>query len=266
MRNNKATLDLARAVERYERAGLSLGQALRTIMLDSAAGWYTRGQAARLLAVTAGASVADELIQQFFAQTEEIELWETALTMESFGDTGVVAPLIPALHDENHHRRHAAARALGWIWGGGSPAVNALIDALADPSQPLAVREEAAESLAYHDSTRAIPTLIAALQDSETGIRFWSVFALGSIRNRKTGRHTDRRAVPALEAMLHDDNKPPGNWWSIAREALAMLGNLDPPEPRYRDQLNTETQRVLSDPNASADDRRWAESYFRSAE
>jgi tRNA(Ile2) C34 agmatinyltransferase TiaS len=96
MRNNKATPDLARAVERNERAGLSLGPALRTIMLDPTIGWFTRGQAARVLAVAEGASVANELIQQFFAQTEEIELWETALTMESFGDTRVVAPLIPA--------------------------------------------------------------------------------------------------------------------------------------------------------------------------
>jgi HEAT repeat protein len=136
--------------------------------------------------------------------------------------------------------------------------VVALIDALTDPSQPLAVRQEAAESLAYHDSTRAIPALIAALQDSEIGIRFWSVFALGSIRNRKTGRFTDGRVVPALEAMLHDHSTPPGNWWSIAREALAMLGNLDPPVPKYRDRVNLEIQRILADPNASTEDCRWA--------
>jgi tRNA(Ile2) C34 agmatinyltransferase TiaS len=125
MRNNQAALDLTRAVERKERGGLSLSHALRAIMLDPTIGWYTRGQAARLLTVAEGASVADKLIQQFFAQTGEIELWETALTMESFGDTPVIAPLIPALHDENHHRRHAAARALGWIGRGASPAVNA---------------------------------------------------------------------------------------------------------------------------------------------
>ncbi len=241
--------------------GLSLGHTLRFIMLDPEAGWFIRGKAAHLLALAEGASVANELIRQFFAQTEEIELWETALTMESFGDTRVIAPLVAALRDDNPHRRHAAARALGWIWGGGSRAVTALIDALTDTSQPLAVRQEAAESLAYHDSSRAISALIAALQDSDVGIRFWSVFALGSIRNRNTGRHEDRRAVPALEAMLHDDNTPPGNWWSIAREALAMLGNLDPPESKYRDQLSTEIQRVLVDPNASEEDRRWAEFY-----
>jgi hypothetical protein len=36
--------------------------------------------------------------------------------------------------------------------------------------------------------------------------------------------------VLALEAMLTEHATPPGNWWSVAREALAMLGELSLPK------------------------------------
>ena len=188
---------------------------------------------------------------------------ETALTLETLGDLRAVRPLIGALSDPNVDRRAAAARALGWIQGAGRRAANALSAALADLSQPVAVREEAAESLAYLHSPRAIPGLIRALSDPDVRIRFWAVFALGSVRNRRTYLHTYRSVVPALEAMLADHAVPPGNWWSVGREALAMLGELDPPEARYRQQLAEETRRVLGDPASSPEDRWWAEGYIR---
>ena len=181
--------------------------------------------------------------------------------MEHLGDRRAIRPLVDALHDPNPHRRHAAARALGWIPKAGNRAANALIAALTDPAQPQPVREEAAESLAYLYSPRAIPALISVLSDADERIRFWAVFALGSICDRRTGRHTDRRVVPALESMLNDHAIPPGNWWSVGREALAMLGRLDPPEAGYREQLAREIRQVLDDPNSSPEDRRWAEGY-----
>jgi HEAT repeat protein len=113
--------------------------------------------------------------------------------------------------------------------------------------------------LAYLHSKASIPPLISVLSDPDVRIRFWAVFALGSIRNRRTWRHTDRSVVAALESVLSDDAIPPGNWWSVGREALAMLGRLDPPESRYQEQLDREIQRVRSDPDASPEDRRWAE-------
>ena len=259
MQRERVWRELVRTVQRYERDGLGLGHALRTIVTDPGAGWIDRGEAACVLAIADDGGVTEHLLRQFFAQEEKDELWETALTLERLGDVRSVRPLINALNDLNPHRRHAAARALGWIRRSGSRAASALIKALTDVSQPLAVRAEAAESLAYLYSSRSIPALISALADSHVCIRFWAVFALGSIRNRRTFRHTDRRVIPALEAMLSDHAVPPGNWWSVAREALAMLGELDPPEERYRDQLAPEIQRVVDDPNASPEDRRWAE-------
>jgi HEAT repeat protein len=230
-------------------------------MLDKGAPWLIRGSAARLLAISNSSSTVGALLHQFFGQDEKDELWDTALVLETLSDRRAVGPLAGALNDPNPHRRHAAARALGWIPQAGNRAVEALIGALTDQRQLQPVREEAAESLAYLYSRRAIPPLISVLSDSDVRIRFWAVFALGSIRSRRTSRHSDRRVVPALMSMLGDPAIPPGNWWSVAREALAMLGNLDPPEERYRRLLAEELQRVQVDPESSPADRRWAESY-----
>jgi hypothetical protein len=261
MRHDKLRRDLVRTVQRFEREGLRLDHALRTIVSDPDAGWFQRGNAAGVLAIAESEGVSECLLQQFYSQQEKNELWETALTLEQLRDVRSVTRLIRALHDPNHHRRRAAARALGWIRPAGRRAATALINALMDVSQPAAVREEAAESLAYQGSSRAIPPLISVLMEPDVRIRFWAVFALGSIRNRHTFRHTDRSIVPALESMLADHAVPPGGWWSVAREALAMLGKLDPPEARHVDQLAKEIERVMADPNASLEDRRWAESY-----
>ena len=225
------------------------------MMLNPECGWYQRGTAAKMLALADKSSTLAALIGLFFSQTEKLELWETALTIEHNGDSNAVPALINALHDDNPHRRHAAARALGWIRPVTRRAAKALVLALDDKDQPQPVREEAAESLAYSHYPKAIEPLISALAESDVRMRFWATFALGGIRR------DDPRVIQALEKMLHDDEVPPGNWWSVGREALAMLGDL---VPDYRARLDEETQRVLSDPNPTPEDLRWAKGYAES--
>lgn len=79
-------------------------------------------------------------------------------------------------------------------------------------------------------------------------IRFWTAFALGG-KVRK-----DPRAIRALESLLTDNEAPTHGWWSVGKEALAML--------RDKQQLNAEVAKVLENPEASEGDRRWAESYM----
>ena len=241
---------------------------MRRVMLDPAAGWYGRGFAARVLALADAKGAVAALLDLFFAQTEKIELWETALTIEHFGDRGAVGPLAKALYDESPHRRHAAARALGWkhksrIPKAGGRAAKALIQALSDKTQPQPVREEAAESLAYLGYAGAIPALISVLDETDVRLRFWAVFALGGIGQRQTygpRGSADPRVVEALERMLSDEEIAPGSWWSVGKEALAMLGHFD---SKYGAQLDSETERVLGNPNSSPEDLRWAEGYGR---
>lgn len=129
------------AVRMQQRAGIGLTAALRMVMLHPAAGWFTRGTAAEVLARGDAPGTMTSLIDLFFAQTGKIELYEAALTLERLNDRAAIRWLVPALHDANADRRHAAARALGWIRGGGPRAAKALIAVLADRSQPQPVRE-----------------------------------------------------------------------------------------------------------------------------
>lgn len=255
---------LVSQLERYERSGTPLASALNLVILDTSAGWLTRGFAARVLALADARGPLSSLLDLFFAQSDKIELWETGLTIEHFGERAAIRPLVGALYDSNPDRRHAAARALGWIPRAGNRAAKALVVALLDQSQPQPVREEAAESLAYLGCAQAIPALISVLDEPDVRMRFWAVFALGGVgqsqRFKKATRTADARIVDALEKMLADSEVPPGNWWAVGREALAMLGQL---EPNYQATLDLETQRVLSDPACSAEDRRWAEGYSR---
>src|SRR5258707_1157979 len=86
------------------------------------------------------------------------------------------------------------------------------------------------------------PSFISVLRDPDVRIRFWAVFGLG-------GRgHRSARTVRALESMLGDREVPPGNWWSVGKEALAMLASMQPSVADYEARLIAETQRLLLDP------------------
>jgi HEAT repeat protein len=172
--------------EKHERSGASISSALRIVMFDPGAGWYRRGTAAKVLALADAQGAVAGLRDLFFTQTGEIELWETALTIEHGADRTAVPRLVDALYDENPDRRHAAARALGWIWPVSRRVAKALVQALLDQSQPQPVREEAAESLAYSNYPRAIPPLISVLDETDVRMRFWAVFALGGVGQRQT--------------------------------------------------------------------------------
>ncbi len=236
-------------------------------MLDPAAWWLARGTAAKMLATADASHTILELLDLFFAQTEENDVWETALAVEHLGDSAAVPRLIHALHDDNPHRRRAAARALGWIWPVTKQAAKALVLALEDRTQPPPVREEAAESLAYSGYEKAIEPLILVLEESDVRMRFWAVFALGSIGQQQRfavdeGKKNaiNPRIIDALRKMLPDKEIPPGNWWSVGREALAMLGDL---EREFRIEVQSEIERILSDGKAAPEDLRWAGAYSR---
>jgi HEAT repeat protein len=254
MRGHERTLPVA--VAKLECGGLPLVGALRAIMLDPARFHQERAAGGQLLAVAGGGEAVQALLGLFFQQTEKDDLYGTALTLESLNDRRAVRPLIRALlQDGNPHRRHAAARALGWICQPGRAAALALAHCLVDPTQPQPAREEAAESLAYVGTRETIEALISVLRDPDVRIRFWAVFGLGgSCRG-------DVRAIRALESVLDDSETPPGNWWPVGKEALAMLASKQPSAGAYETKVAAERQRILANPNATAEDRRWADSY-----
>jgi HEAT repeat protein len=251
--------ELVSRLFKSERFGIPLGLVLHEAMLDGKAGWLRRAAISKVLAVADASGVVASQLDLFFSQSEKNELYETALTLEDLGDRTAVRPLIRALDDANPDRRHAAARALGWIPNAGRAAAKALIRVISDQSQPQPVREEAAESLAYSGYAPTIKALIPVLDEADVRMRFWAVFALGGVEQSQRRKHrTNPDAIEALERMLSDDEVAPGNWWSVGREALASLGHID---KSYAVKLDSETRRVLLDANSSVEDRRWAEAY-----
>jgi hypothetical protein len=76
--------------EKHERSGASISSALRIVMFDPGAGWYRRGTAAKVLALADAQGAVAGLLDLFFTQTGEIELWETALTIEHGADRTAV--------------------------------------------------------------------------------------------------------------------------------------------------------------------------------
>ncbi|MCC6538215.1 MAG: HEAT repeat domain-containing protein [Bryobacterales bacterium] len=250
---------IAMHVAAGEQAGHSLTGALRAALDPLAADYFAMARVAGFLSLDrrdprAGAR---ELLARFFRLTEKDELYLTALALENLNDRAAVPPLIEALlRDENPHRRHAAARALGWIRCPGRAAAMALAECLADAAQPQPAREEAAESLAYVGTEETIYALESVLQDPDVRLRFWAVFGLGGHGNR----HSER-ARRALESVLEDNETPPGNWWPVGKEALAMLAGWDAPDGPWSQRMKSEAERILADKQASPDDQRWAKNH-----
>ena len=247
---------LPTVVDKLERDGHSLTESLCAVLLDPARFHHERAAAGKLLGIAGDETAVQALLGLFFEQDKKDDLYTTALTLEELNDLRAVPTLIRALlEDRNPDRRHAAAQALGWIHPSSGSTALALARCLVDSNQPQPVREEAAESLAYVGTLETIAALISGLSDPDVRIRFWAAFGLGgSCRG-------DARAVRALESVLDDRSTPPGNWWSVGKEALAMLANLRLTQNPYRDKLNVDAQEILADPAATAEDRRWAKCY-----
>jgi HEAT repeat protein len=255
-------------VRQDARARDRIESVLHDIAIDTNIDSGLRSLAADFLLRVNEHRVTVSLLKQFFEQKRYEDLMETAMVVEDTGDLLVSEPMINALQDSNIDRRRAAARVLGWLRVSGraatvhrNSAVRALTNVVTDRKQPVAVREEAAESLAYLYSPSAIPALISVLDDPDVRIRFWAVFALGSIRNWRTGIQLDPTVVPALESKLEDNETPPGKWWPVGKEALAMLGHMNPAAKDYKRRLEEEIDFVRRNPAASKEDIAWADDY-----
>ena len=158
-----------------------------------------------------------------------------------------------ALKDNDDEQARISGVRTWYAWWR-SRAVKALVRVVSDDTQPAGIRGMAAESL--HGQVGALRALIAGLSDPVIEVRFWSVWSLGGLlptAHRVT-------VIPELEKMLADNSICPG-LWSVSKEALAMLGCPSGSESRHAQQLQAEVDRILNDPAASYEDRRWAEDY-----
>lgn len=146
-----------------------------------------------------------------------------AIALGELRDRRAISSLIRVLQMDTDVRvRKAAAYALRWM--GSAAPIDPLVHALQSEHDDVAVRGTAAESLGEMGAHQALPSLIAALQDSSAEVRFWSAFALGALG--------DARALPALERVAATDHAVVSNWMHLpsrgvvkdeARDAIARI-------------------------------------------
>ncbi len=111
------------------------------------------------------------------------------------GDPRILPQIIHALEADGDARfRQTAAYALGML--GDTRAATALVQVLSKQDEDPAVRGMPPDQLGTLGNSAA-PALIAALQDAEAEVWFWSVFALGKL--------LDRRALPELRRLARED-------------------------------------------------------------
>jgi HEAT repeat protein len=169
-------------------------------------------------------------------------LWmPAAAAISQLESRRTVRPLIQLMLDPSRsaRQRQAAAYALSFTWTALADARyttsigEAFVTVLQNQHEPTGLRGQAAEGLAYlhgpcagaaRDRRRrayrvAGQILITALDDPAPEVRFWSAFALGSMRYRA--------ALPILRKLARRDKERFGNWWTVGEEAGDAVGLIN---------------------------------------
>ena len=240
--------EFAAALKRFRKRGLSVVDALKVLLRETGArSGRSRVAAAEILSRSGAADVTRILLQQLRLARKRAEVFAIVSLLARLHERRTFASVLKILASSDPDRRQAAAY---WLRNTNPQAIPALISVVVHPSRPARVRGEAAESLGCVGDPRAIPVLLFALEDESPELRVWAVFALGQLVK------TDR-VERGLQTALTARGIAPG-WWSVGQEAKAMLTE--------HALLQNEIREVRSNPNASDEDRRWAECYDISPE
>jgi HEAT repeat protein len=198
-------------VNALRAAGRLSWDGLLAVLADRSAG-EDRLRAAWLLGRLDGSALAPLLIA--LADPDHALRAEAARALGSLDSPEAIPALVQALrHDADAATREAAAWALGLI--GTDDVIDPLLESLADSAETPSVRGQAAESLSGARNARAIPSLIAALDDPSPEVRYWAAFALGEL--------SAQDALPALERLAANDTAIADRHGSVADEARAAI-------------------------------------------
>ena len=169
-----------------------------------------------------------------------------AVALSQHGTPHIVEPLIALMRTSNHLAQQVAATyALAFLsfdeQTAEEPVITALWETLCDATVPTSIRAQAAEGLAnFHMSAHCggrqptpaiVDTLISVLDDPSAEVRFWSAFALGTMRCRQ--------ALPALQRLAQTDHALLAGWWLVSAEASDAIDHIEGRTPPERNRIAT---------------------------
>ncbi len=139
---------------------------------------------------------------------------EAARSLGLIRSKKALQPLIAVLQrSEDPDRQEAAAYGLGIL--GDRRALETLTRTLGNPEGCPRVRGCCAEALATLGDPTASFALLATLDDPAVEVRFWSVYALGQLK--------EQRAIPRLERLARTDPAELPGWGTVSAEAAESL-------------------------------------------
>ena len=143
------------------------------------------------------------------------EVWDAAQTL-SATLSELMLRLFELLTHEQSNTRAAAAYVLGM--GRFAPARPLLEGVLDSCDEDPIVRGHAAEALGYIQDKASVEILVRHLDDTDPGVKYWCVFALGKLR--------DARAISALERLANSVGELTYNEHSLRSEAMDAIGQI----------------------------------------
>jgi hypothetical protein len=246
------------AIARHEGRGCSLSMDLWRFAMDRNQDWWHRKTVSFLVWETRGAEHLRIAMANFAVGSSEVQPKTEYLRLSPYqrhissADLTLFQQIMQAGTPED---QIAAIDELAFLMG--RSVRRSLIGIMNDVSAPMQVRERAVEMSHMRMCDETVEACARLVEDPSPTIRFWVAYALG--QDPKAGARA--RAAAALERLLHDGEVAPG-WWSVRREAQASIVGLRD-IPGEQEQLQSEIRRISEDPNASAEDRRWADCYRR---
>lgn len=161
---------------------------------------------------------AAKILLETIVEKNKLLIWESAKALRSLGSKKSTPGLIFLLRNASvDEHRIAAAYALAQTQD--PIVVEALIETLGNKSEPPRLRGQAAEALAYLRASSSFDVLFASLKDPAVEVRFWSVFALGELR--------DKRAVIELNRIAVQDPGILPGWGTLKKEAEEAIMKID---------------------------------------
>src|ERR1700728_4236320 len=145
------------------------------------------------------------------------DTWEAAKELSSIGTETILLLISLLTKADKADSRAAAAYILGANRYASARA--SLEDVLRNPNEEPLVRGHAAEALGYIQNPKSVAVLLEQLRDRNAGVRYWSIFALGQIK--------DREAIPALKLITENPEDECYDNHSLRREALDAIHEIE---------------------------------------